>query len=248
MQDHEFAGMIALVTGAAGIGIGRAIARRLAAGGAHVVVTDNHPRRTTEVADALSHEFPSTTVIGDVMDVGDRDQIDRVVTKVASELGPISLLVNNAAINWSGPIWDYEVERFDRTLAVNIAGPWYLCRQIMPQMKTVGGGVILNISSSAADEGGRFGTEGVYAMTKGALNALTLTLAADGGPHGIRANTLSTNCVAGTKFMMDHPDQLQRALPLSLLGKLPTPAEVAEAAMFLLSPRSSHITGTILRI
>ena len=185
MDDHEFAGMIALVTGAAGIGIGQAIARRLAAGGAQVVVTDNHPRRTTEVADALSHEFPNSTVIGDVMDVGDRDQIDRVVTTVASEIGPISLLVNNAAINWSGPIWDYDIEHFDRTLAVNIAGPWYLCRQIMPQMKTVGGGAILNMSSSAADEGGRFGTEGVYAMTKGALNALTLALAADGGPHGI---------------------------------------------------------------
>ena len=244
----EFAGHVALVTGAAGVGIGQAIARRLAAGGASVVVTDRHERRTHEVAAALAAQHPRATVVGHPLDVGDRDAIDSVLAWVGRELGPVRLLVNNAAVNWPGPIWEYDVAHFDATIAVNLSGPWYLCRQTMPGMRDAGGGAIVNIGSLAADDGGRFGTEPVYAITKGALQTMGTALAADGGPHRIRVNTVSTGIVAPTKFIDDHPDQYERGLSTTVLGEYPNPAEVAEAAVFLLSPRAAHITGTVLRM
>ncbi|MBV9661851.1 MAG: SDR family oxidoreductase [Acidimicrobiales bacterium] len=248
IDDREFEGQVALVTGAAGIGIGQACARRLAAGGAAVVVTDSHERRTREVTASIAADHPSARVVGYVLDMGLRDEIDRVVSAVAEQLGPIRLVVNNAAVNWAGPIWDYDVEHFDRTMAVNLAGPWYLCRQTMPMMRDAGGGSVLNSSSGAANSGGRFGVEGVYAMTKGGLETMTDALAADGGPYGIRVNTLSTGIVYPTKFIVDHPDQYDRGLPNTLLGSYPTPAEVAEAAVFLLSDRAAHISGARLKL
>ena len=129
---NEFAGQVALVTAAAGRGIGQAVARRLAAGGAVVVVTDSHERRTAEVAAAIAADHPDTTVVGLPLDVGRRDQIDQVTAEVARQLGPVRILVNNAAVNWAGPIFDYDVEHWDTTLAVNLTGAWYLCRAVMP--------------------------------------------------------------------------------------------------------------------
>ena len=84
----EFAGKVALVTAAAGLGTGKATARRLAAGGARVVVTDSHERRTREVAELLAAEFPQTTVVGHVLDMGDLANIDAVVTEVTRTQGP----------------------------------------------------------------------------------------------------------------------------------------------------------------
>jgi NAD(P)-dependent dehydrogenase (short-subunit alcohol dehydrogenase family) len=242
-EMSEFGGRVALVTGAAGLGIGQACARRLAAGGACVVVTDSHERRTREVVAAIAQDYPGVTVVGHVLDVGDRAAIDRVVAAVGAELGPVRHVINNAAVNWAGPVWDYDLERFDRTFAVNLTGPWYLCRQTMPMMRDAGGGSIVNISSGAAIEGGRFGTEGVYAMTKGGLETMTMALAADGGPFAIRVNTVATGIVYPTKFIIDNPDQYDRGLSGTLLGSYPTPDEVAEAVAFLLSDRAAHVTG-----
>jgi NAD(P)-dependent dehydrogenase (short-subunit alcohol dehydrogenase family) len=241
--DGEFKDKVALVTGAAGIGIGRAVARRLAAAQATVVVTDVHDRRTRETVQALSAEFPRSDVVGYLMDVGVRDDVDRTLAAVRAQWGPIRLVVNNAAVNWPGPIWDYDLAHFDRTIEVNVSGPWYICRQTMVDMRDNGGGAIVNIGSTATHDGGRFGTEGVYAMTKGALQTMTVALAADGGPYAIRVNTVAPGVVAGTKFINDHPDQLERARPLTPLGALPTPDDVAEAAAFLLSARAAYITG-----
>jgi 3-oxoacyl-[acyl-carrier protein] reductase len=239
----EFQGKVALVTGAAGLGIGQACARRLAAGGASVVVTDSHERRTREVAAAIASDYPDVAVVGHLMDVADRDSIDQALLEVAFRLGPVRYLVNNAAVNWAGPIWDYDLEHFDRTLGLNLTGPWYLCRQTMPMMRDAGGGSIINISSGAAIEGGRFGTEGVYAITKGGLETMTTALAADGGEHAIRVNTVATGIVYPTKFIMDNPDQYERGLGGTVLGSYPTPGEVAEAVAFLLSDRAAHVTG-----
>jgi NAD(P)-dependent dehydrogenase (short-subunit alcohol dehydrogenase family) len=245
---QEFAGRVALVTAAAGRGIGQAVARRLAAGGASVVVTDSHPRRTAEVAEAIAADHPATTVVGIPLDVGERSQIDAVVERVANELGPVRILVNNAAVNWAGPIWNYDPELWDRTVAVNLTGAWYLCRAVMPLMRQAGGGAIVNVSSNAADDGGGFGGEPVYAITKAGLNCLSRAVAHDGGPYGIRVNTLTMGIVTGTKFIDDHPDQAERALPRVPLGRHPTSADIAEAVAFLVSDRAALMTGAIVNV
>jgi NAD(P)-dependent dehydrogenase (short-subunit alcohol dehydrogenase family) len=245
----EFAGKVALVTAAAGIGVGQAVARKLAEGGAAVVVTDSHERRTREVAQQIVADYPDVQVLGLTLDVGDLGQIDSVVAEVARQLGPVRILVNNAAVNWAGPIWDYPLERWTRTMDVNLTGAWYLCRQTMPGMRDAGGGSIVNITSGAVETGGGFGIEPVYAITKGGMETLTRAVAHDGGPYGIRANSVSVGIVADSKFILDHPDQAERSLADLPLGKHVMARDVAEAVAFLASDqRSGSITGDIVTV
>ncbi len=246
-MESEFGGAVALVTGAAGSGIGQAIARRLAAGGAHVVVTDIHERRTREVTAAIQADHPDVRVAGFPLDASDRSAIDDVIGRVTAELGPITILVNNAAINVVGNIFDYDPKDWDWCLAVNLSGPWYLCHKIMPIMRSAGGGAIVNISTYAPDVGGG-GVEAPYAVTKGGLNALTRSCAVEGGPHGIRSNAVSMGVVTGTKFIDDNPHVAERLLPQTPLGRHATTEDIAEAVAFLASDRARHVTGEILNV
>jgi NAD(P)-dependent dehydrogenase (short-subunit alcohol dehydrogenase family) len=243
----EFADRIALVTGAAGAGIGQATARRLAAGGARVVVTDIHERRTKEISAAIAADHPDTEVVGHPMDAGDREQIDAVIAEVARALGPVQILVNNAAVNVIGSIFDYEPDNWDWCMRVNLSGPWYLSRAVMPLMRDAGGGVIVNVSSYAPDLGGN-GIEAPYAITKGGLNVLTRSCAHEGGPFNIRAMTVATGVVRGTKFIDDHPELLERPDTRGPLPTLPDANDVAEAIAFVASDRARNITGEILNV
>ena len=247
-DSSEFGGRVALVTAAAGQGIGQAVARRLAAGGARVVVTDIHAARTGQVTAAIAADHPAATVIGYPMDAGDRDQIDGVLDKVTATLGPVQILVNNAALNVVGSIFGYDPAAWDRVVRVNLSGAWYLCRQTMPLMRAAGGGVIVNVGSYAPDVGGG-GIEAPYAATKGGLAALTRGLAHEGGPHRIRAVYLSMGVVKGTKFAEDNAGLLA-GLPGTVgpLGDLPGPADIAEAVAFLASDRAAYITGEVLNV
>jgi 3-oxoacyl-[acyl-carrier protein] reductase len=243
----EFDGRIALVTGAAGKGLGQATARRLARGGASVVVTDVHERRTNEVASAIAADHPDVRVVGYAMDAGDREQIDAVIADVTRTLGPLQILVNNAAVNVVGSIFDYDPDNWDWCVRVNLSGPWYLCRTVMPLMRDAGGGAIVNVSSYAADTGGG-GIEAPYAVTKGGLNVLTRSCAHEGGPFGIRVNTVSCGVIEGTKFVDDHPEIIANARTNVPLGSYPRADEVADVIAFLVSERARHITGEIIGI
>lgn len=247
MDPLELRGQLALVTAAAGRGIGQATARRLAAGGADVVVTDVHERRTREVTAAIAAAFPKVRVAGHVLDVAKRDDIDRVVQAVTSDLGPLSILVNNAAVNVVAPIWDYDPAVWDWVVSVNLSGPWYLCRRVFPIMRERGGGAVVNVGSYAPDVGGA-GIETPYAATKGGLAALTRGLAHEGGPHGIRVNYLSMGMVTGTKFVDDHPELRGANGVVGPLGDLPTALDIAESVAFLASARAGFITGEVLNV
>jgi NAD(P)-dependent dehydrogenase (short-subunit alcohol dehydrogenase family) len=244
----DLSGRIALVTGAAGAGIGRAIATRLAADGALVVVTDSHPGRLAQV----TKEIASTNAgraVARVLDVGDRERIVAVTDEVLEELGPISILVNNAAYNVLGPIFDYDPKVWDRVMDVNLNGPWMLSRQVMRQLRDGGlPGAILNVSTYAPDIGGN-GIEAPYAVSKGGLNVLTRSCAHEGGPFGIRVNTLAMGMITGTRFTDAlHPDLQGAEVARSPLGRLPAVEDVVEAASFLLSDRAANITGETLNV
>src|SRR5204863_1714661 len=137
-------------------------------------------------------------------------------------------------------------ENWDWCLRVNLSGPWYLCRAIMPLMRDAGGGAIVNVSSFAADVGGG-GMEAPYAVTKGGLNVLTRSCAHEGGPYGIRVNTVSMGMVTGTRFTDAlHPDMQAAEVAKSPLGRLPDVRDIVEAAAFLLSDSAANVTGETL--
>jgi NAD(P)-dependent dehydrogenase (short-subunit alcohol dehydrogenase family) len=237
------------VTGAAGEGIGRAVAERLSAGGAHTVVTDIHAARVERVTKELAATATAgVRVIGKVLDVSDFGAIDIVTKEVAAELGPIQILVNNAAYNVMAPIWDYRADDWARVMNVNLNGPWYLSKVVMSQMRDAGGGAIVNVSTVAPDCGG-MGLEGPYAVSKGGLNALSRSCAHEGGPYGIRCNTVTMGLVRGTRFTeVHHPEMVEDSIASAPLGALPHAEDIAEAVAFLASDRARFITGETLNV
>ena len=150
----EFAGRVALVTASAGTGIGQATARRLAAGAATVIVTDIHERRTHAVVDRsprtsrrpLWPDFPWMQATG--------ARSMRSCPRWSNDSVQLEFWSITRAVNVIGSIFDYDPEVWDQTLRVNLSGPWYLCRQVMPLMRSAGGGVIVNIRTYAPDIGG----------------------------------------------------------------------------------------------
>jgi NAD(P)-dependent dehydrogenase (short-subunit alcohol dehydrogenase family) len=249
MAEEEFRGRVALVTGAAGQGIGRATAVRLIAGGADTVVTDVHAGRVERVTEELAAAAPlGVRVIGKVLDVSDFASIDTVVDAVAAELGPIQILVHNAAYNVMGSIFSYRPEDWTRVMDTKLNGPWYLTKVAMLQMKDAGGGVIVSVSSVAPDVGGN-GLEGPYAVSKAGLNALARSCAHEGGPHGIRSNIVTMGFVRGTRFSdVLHPDMVATEATANPLGELPHADDIAEAVAFLASDRARYITGETLNV
>lgn len=235
---------VALITGAAGEGVGKATARKLLAVGYSVAVTDIHAQRTAAVVSELAREFPCRRVRGWTLDVGVPEQILATVADIERELGPVRLLVNNAPHNTRSSIFEADDKDWARTMAVNLTGPWQLARAVAPGMTSAGGGVIVNIGSYAPD----LGIEGPYAVAKGGLNALTRVCAREGGPRGIRCVTVSTGFIAQTKWARDHPEMANTVHTEGVLGSHTTPAEVADAVEFLASARAAHITGEILNI
>jgi NAD(P)-dependent dehydrogenase (short-subunit alcohol dehydrogenase family) len=245
-MDLEFEGQVALVTAAAGAGIGQAAARRLAAGGAVVVVTDVHERRTKEVTEALRDEH-GNRVVGYQMDAGDRRRCEKVVADVLATRGPIDILVNNAAVNIIKSIWDISYDDWDRVIEVDLTGAWNLSRLAMRHMRDAGGGVIVNVSSLAPDCGGN-GIESPYACAKGGMNVLTRSCAHEGGPYNIRVNSVVMSMIEGTKFALDHPDITEQIRASAPLGRLPNIADIAECIAFLCSARANCITGETINV
>jgi NAD(P)-dependent dehydrogenase (short-subunit alcohol dehydrogenase family) len=156
--------------------------------------------------------------------------------------------VNNAAYNVMGPIWDYPPDEWTRVMDTNLNGPWYLTKLAMTQMRDAGGGVVVNISSVAPDNGG-MGLEGPYAVSKAGLNALTRSCAHEGGPYGIRCNIVTMGFVLGTRFAdVLHPEMVEGEVNQAPLRALPHAEDIAEAVAFLASDRARFITGETVNV
>jgi len=234
------------VTGAAGIGIGQAVARRLAAGGAKVVVTDSHERRTKEVTEAIARDY-DTTVVGFQMDVTDRPRVAEILGEVTKTIGTVQILVNDAAWNVLGDIFEYDPADWDRVIDVDLTGPFNTIRFALPGMRAAGGGAIVNISSVGADQAKGEG-EIPYAVAKGGLNTLTRHIAKVGGSFNIRCNAVAMGMVSGTKFADERPEIMKKVVPEIPLGRPANTTDIAEAVAFLASDRAGFITGEILNV
>lgn len=244
MHDREFDGRVALVTGA-GAGIGRAIARRLAAGGATVVVTDKHAGRMQEVVDEIVAD--DHIAVGHVLDIERRDHFDAVFGEVERQHGPIHSYVWNAALNKQQPIFDHDPELFDRIAYANINNCWYSCMVVSRQMASAGGGSITMIGSIAPDVPAT-DREPPYAMSKAAVRALVGGIATAGGPLNIRCNEVIMGLVTGTRFTDSQPEKANSFLDGVPLGRHATTGDIAEAVAFLASDRAAFVTGEVMNV
>lgn len=236
---------VAIVTAAAGGGIGKATATRLAEEGAIVVITDSHERRTRETAEELSNRFPGR-VDGFALDVTRRDDIERVAGEVLSARGRIDILVNNAGINVLGTVNGISIEDWTRIIDVNLTGAFHLIRAVLPSMRKQRSGAIVNVSSVAAWTM-LGGSDAPYAAAKAGMLALTRAVAAEAGPDGIRCNAVAPGIVL-TKWVEKNMAGVSRQADHTPLRRLGKPEDIAATIAFLASDDASFITGEAITV
>jgi 3-oxoacyl-[acyl-carrier protein] reductase len=260
---------VALVTGCGKPdGMGQAIARRLAAQGVAVVVTDLEPggvpnrQQEARSADwggvaALVRDITAGggTAAFSLGDVAVEADAERMVADTVERFGRVDVLVNNAAAP-QGPdradVADIPAEVFDRVIAVNLRGPWLMCAAAVPVMRAQRSGRIVNISSMAGLTPAPF--SGPYSASKAGVIGLTRALAMDLGPWGITVNALCPGLVATSRaFLSATPDvdesalleQRGRSIPVGRVGQA---EDIAGAVAFLASPEAAYITAQAIPI
>jgi len=234
---------LVVVTGGAS-GIGHAIARRFTQAGHPVLVADINADAAATVAAELGTQALARTV-----DVADDDGVAGFVAEVEADAGPIAVLVNSAGLLQNQTtVADGDMAEHDRIWSVNYRGTYLMCRAVGPRMAARGGGAILNIASINSYTPLPLPA---YNPTKVAVDGLTRLLAAEWGAQGVRVNAVAPGFTRTpalqARIDSGHRNEAGMAA-LSTLGRLVTPAEVAEAAYFLCSPAASAITGVDLPI
>ena len=225
---------VALVTGATS-GIGRAVARRLAADGFAVLVHGRDAARGAAVVDEITAAGGRARFVAS--DLTDAAGIERLATEAAD----VDVLVNNAGFSWFGPTADLDPATFNRMFAANVRSAYFLVAAIAPVMAKRGSGAIISVSSMA----GQIGLAGAaaYGASKAALASLTRSWAAEFSPRGVRVNAVAP----GPAFTDGAaPDRIEALGATTLLGRAATPAEIAEVVAFLAGSKSAYITGAVI--
>ncbi|MCR1781898.1 SDR family oxidoreductase [Nocardioides carbamazepini] len=234
----EFDGLVAAVTGAAS-GIGAATAALLAERGATVVVLDRTP--------PTDGDLPSVAC-----DITDDTQIDAAVAEIEGRYGRLDILVNNAGIGAQGDVSVNDRAEWHRALDVNVVGAARMTAAALPLLRASDHAAVVNVGSVVAAVGVR--NRALYSATKGAVQALTLAMAADHVGEGIRVNcvmpgTADTPWIGRLLATADDPDAEATALRARQpLGRLVTADEVANAIAYLASPLAASTTGTVLAV
>ena len=242
-------GTVAVVTGA-GSGIGRAAATLFAGESAAVGVIDVAEQAAAQTAETITAAGGRALAVA--ADVSDAGQVEAAFARIAGELGPVGVLYNNAGVNSSGSVLDATDEDWARCFAVNVTGTFLCSRVAARAMTAAGRGSIINQGSVAALVG--VANFAAYCAAKGAVVALTRSMSVDLAPRGVRVNVICP----GTVFTPLMEPMLRArgggdmAAGLALtvtkypIGRLGTPQEIAQVALFLASEESSFLTGSVL--
>lgn len=234
---NELAGQTALVTGGTA-GIGLESARLLARHGAAVIITGRSAERGAAAAAELGDRVRFVAA-----DLSDLESVESLARQCGDG---IDILVNNAASFPGALTVEQDIASFESTFDTNVRGAYFLVAAVVPGMLRRGHGAIVNVTSMVAFKGVPGASS--YSASKAALESLTRTWAAEFGPHGVRVNSVAPGPTATDGVAAewgDVNDELGRALPL---GRTAQAAEIAEAVLFLASPRSSFITGSTLHV
>lgn len=236
---------VALITGGSR-GIGFATADRFLQEGAVVILTASSQGSADRAVARLKEKHPGGTVAGISPDLSSLESVRAAFRAATSVYGCIDILVNNAGVSESTPFMEYTEETFDKVMDLNIKGVFNATRAAAECMVARGAGVILSTSSMVSISGQPSGF--AYPASKFAVNGLTVSLARELGPMGIRVNAVAPG-ITETDMMKAVPkevmDPLVRQIPLRRLGK---PEDIANAFVFLASEEASYITGVVLSV
>jgi 3-oxoacyl-[acyl-carrier protein] reductase len=232
-------GRVALVTGG-GSGIGAAVARRLAADGADVMLAD----LSADAASRVAAELP-TRCASCAIDVSRRPDWEAAVAEAVAEFGGLDLLVNCAGITRDRTLLKMTDDEWRTVIDVHLTGTWLGCQHAVPAMRERGGGAIVNVSSEARH--GAFGQSN-YASAKAGIVALTRTVALEHSRHGVRCNAVAPGPV-NTPMLDGVPDEVKAGwLPAIPMRRFAEPAEIAAVVGFLLSDDASYVTGQCIAV
>ena len=236
---------VAIITGGSR-GIGFATADRFLKEGAKVVITASSVESAEKAALKLRQLHPQATVAGIAPDLTNLEAVRQAFREVTQTIGCVDILVNNAGVSESTPFSEYTEETYDRVMDLNLKGVFTATRAATECMEAKGSGVILSTSSMVSISGQPSGF--AYPASKFAVNGLTVSLARELGPKGIRVNAVAPG-ITETDMMKAVPkeviDPMVARIPLRRLGQ---PEDIANAFVFLASDEASYITGVVLSV
>lgn len=243
-QGHDLlAGRTAVVTAAAGAGIGGATARRLLEEGASIVIGDAHPRRIKESAEALAAEFGADRVAGLACDVTSEDDVTALFDLAEERHGRLDILVNNAGLGGTTELVDMTDEQWSKVLDVTLGGTFRCTRAALRRMRRAGsGGVIVN-NASVVGWRAQAG-QAHYAAAKAGVMALTRCAAVEAAAYGVRVNAVSPSLAMHPHLAkVTTPELLAELTEREAYGRYAEPWEIANVIVFLASGYSSYLTG-----
>ena len=240
-------GKIAIVTGA-GSGIGRSMARKMATEGATVVGVDLDADRLEQAVAGIVEGGGRSRAV--VCDISDNDAITALIDDVVGSEGRLDILCNNAGIlDKLTPIADVDDALWERVMRVNVTGPFYACRKVLPLFVEQGSGVILNTASAAALSGGRAG--GAYTVSKHGLLGLTRSIAWYYGGQGVRCNAIAPGAIQTKMHVREPPHSGGFERYATFFPTIPAHGkamQVAEVATFLVSDEAAYINGEVISV
>lgn len=236
---------VAVITGGTR-GIGYAIAEAFLKNGAKVAILGSRQETVDKALDKLKNTNTDWDVAGFCPDLTDYNAVENCFIEIKKLFGKIDILINNAGISAREPIEQYEPEAFKNIMDLNVTAVFNGCKAVVPMMKEIGGGSIINTSSMV----GKFGqTSGVgYPTSKFAVNGLTQSLARELGKFNIRVNAVAPG-VTRTDMVAALPEEMVAKVAAGIpMGRVGEPEEVANAFLFLASDMASYVSGTILYV
>lgn len=242
----DLSGKVAVVTGA-GDGIGKGVARILAAAGARVVVSDIDADKARAVAESIG-AFGGSAAATACNVLVDAD-LEALIEFAVSTFGTVNILVNNAGVGGGGRENPFEIDRsyVEKIYAINVFAPWALCRLAAPYMLKSGYGSIVNITSMSSVNSEA--SMAIYASSKAALNHMASNLAYDYGPMGIRVNSIGPGATRTHALASILSPELEARMlagtPLKRLGEVD---DIAMAVLFFAAPASSWVSGQVLMV